>query len=705
MATYSRYLIPSRDSGFRLIGASISSDSVNFVCIGLPFSSGSFQWVIKNNPSDPDNQAVAANFGTLTENKLSVTFDLVASAFTIGNTYYFALRLTNNNVTREVIQVSFKVGQNAVGGSNTLNFPASAILNATLTGLNTNQTNPVTQVDSLLTSIGKLQGQINAAQTLLTTKADKTTDLIILQESNGSYSWNGTNYGTNAGTAVLAAFNSLGATNTIRAQQGPGFIFQGDVFDFPTGLSLDITGNAALRLDERCQLHFIRGKTDTKFTMPTLRTINIKGWFHFLNDVNCDTQATHIDVNDYVFFIDSCYNVTVRWLDNSRAGSYMYFFNSATSGALGELNVYDCPGIFGFGRNDTLGGGIQSLGRNFWRVNFYNVYVEQTRVSVGDRLSNKRFNPAGSDVGVPGTTYDKVLEVITSIPADGRVYTAGMNLVRAKEFKWKNCTVRGDVFFGSEQSPHTDSIIEGFYVYPAINNLYAAFTASKNDTQNGLDCFNLKFINNNLFRVKMELDGNASGRFKQCVIADNFIQGYNPADPNCRGIYINRQDDCVIRDNRFIDCFDCISTNGGTNTVFENNRSLSGCINGITDFSNESTHRYINNDFSNCTTANISTTGNCFIQGNRGVQNRNPNRVVYKHPIDAANAAPRVSTEYQDAEGVIRAYNNVISYSRNEFGARGYGDLTARASNGSGSAVVLTSANAPTTYKGALNLS
>lgn len=111
--------------GFSSIGQIISANSVSLKIRNIPYISGNFQWFIKTNKTDPDNAAIAGDFGTLySTGILNINFDLVSGTFTIGSTYYLALRVYNNtDDSQEVIQITFSIAQNAVlgQGANILN--------------------------------------------------------------------------------------------------------------------------------------------------------------------------------------------------------------------------------------------------------------------------------------------------------------------------------------------------------------------------------------------------------------------------------------------------------------------------------------------------------------------------------------------------------------------------------------------------------
>lgn len=115
MLIFTRSLKPRIDVDFATIGNAISSDTLKFRISNLK-SGSTFQWYIKASKTDADIDAIAGDFGPITASTLSIHIPLPAIDYTVGNTYYFALREFDGGDSQEVIQVSFTISQNAVLG-------------------------------------------------------------------------------------------------------------------------------------------------------------------------------------------------------------------------------------------------------------------------------------------------------------------------------------------------------------------------------------------------------------------------------------------------------------------------------------------------------------------------------------------------------------------------------------------------------------
>ena len=113
---YQRTLITRYSVGFQNIGAAILADTITFTIRDL--TGTTFQWLVKENITDLDAEALAGNFGNITSTSKDITFTL-GSNFNVGDTYYFALREFDGITSQEVIQVSFTISQNAILGSGT----------------------------------------------------------------------------------------------------------------------------------------------------------------------------------------------------------------------------------------------------------------------------------------------------------------------------------------------------------------------------------------------------------------------------------------------------------------------------------------------------------------------------------------------------------------------------------------------------------
>ena len=116
---YFKSLIARQNVGFQSLGSAVSTDTVSLEVLQLE-TSDLYQWVVKANKTDLDANAISAGTGTIINNQVTATFSLTAADYTVGSTYFFALREINaNSSSQEVIQVSFTISQNAVLGQGT----------------------------------------------------------------------------------------------------------------------------------------------------------------------------------------------------------------------------------------------------------------------------------------------------------------------------------------------------------------------------------------------------------------------------------------------------------------------------------------------------------------------------------------------------------------------------------------------------------
>lgn len=115
---YAINLTARKNTGFTNIGESIRSDTVTFNIQNLS-KDRTYQWFIKPLTTTPDINAIAGDTGTVTTSTLSIEIALPSADFTVGSTYYFALREFDGTASQEVIQVSFTIAQNAVLGQGT----------------------------------------------------------------------------------------------------------------------------------------------------------------------------------------------------------------------------------------------------------------------------------------------------------------------------------------------------------------------------------------------------------------------------------------------------------------------------------------------------------------------------------------------------------------------------------------------------------
>jgi hypothetical protein len=111
-------LAARKNTGFTNIGSTILSDTVTFNIVGLE-DGRTWQWFIKANTTDADIDAIAGDTGTVDQGTEAITFSLPSANYTVGNTYYFALREFDGSESQEVIQVAFSIAQNAVLGQGT----------------------------------------------------------------------------------------------------------------------------------------------------------------------------------------------------------------------------------------------------------------------------------------------------------------------------------------------------------------------------------------------------------------------------------------------------------------------------------------------------------------------------------------------------------------------------------------------------------
>jgi hypothetical protein len=113
---------------FSKIGSAISTDTVTLTIKNLTVG-GDYQWLVKSDVTDLDEDAIAGGFGEIENSTINILLPLPKANFDVGSTYYFALREFNGGVSNEVIQVSFTISQNAILGNGTsiLVLPPNAV--------------------------------------------------------------------------------------------------------------------------------------------------------------------------------------------------------------------------------------------------------------------------------------------------------------------------------------------------------------------------------------------------------------------------------------------------------------------------------------------------------------------------------------------------------------------------------------------------
>lgn len=129
---YSKTLTAKRDVGFINVGEAVRSDTITFNITNLTLGN-TFQWFVKANTNDADINAIAGDTGTVNQSSEAITFTLPTIDFTVGTTYYFALREFNGSSSQEVIQVAFTIAQNAVLGQGTSKLNISPLFLPNLT--------------------------------------------------------------------------------------------------------------------------------------------------------------------------------------------------------------------------------------------------------------------------------------------------------------------------------------------------------------------------------------------------------------------------------------------------------------------------------------------------------------------------------------------------------------------------------------------
>ena len=113
---------------FSKIGSAISTDTVTLTIKNLTVG-GDYQWLVKSDVTDLDEDAIAGDFGEIENSTINILLPLPKANFDVGSTYYFALREFNGSASSEVIQVSFTISQNAILGNGTsiLVLPPNAV--------------------------------------------------------------------------------------------------------------------------------------------------------------------------------------------------------------------------------------------------------------------------------------------------------------------------------------------------------------------------------------------------------------------------------------------------------------------------------------------------------------------------------------------------------------------------------------------------
>lgn len=122
-----RTLKGNANLGYQSIGKPIAGNTAVFDCKCLPHESGDYQWTVKLNKTDSDADAIAADFGSYTNNEVAIDFLVSTAVFVVGTEYFFALQVTDGSTSIECIQVSFTVAQNGIDsiGTTVLNFLSS----------------------------------------------------------------------------------------------------------------------------------------------------------------------------------------------------------------------------------------------------------------------------------------------------------------------------------------------------------------------------------------------------------------------------------------------------------------------------------------------------------------------------------------------------------------------------------------------------
>ena len=214
---FNQVLIAQQDTGFVSVGSAVASDTIIFTVTNLT-KDYTYQWLVKEATTDPDNQALAGDNGTLTSDIQAVSFSLNITDFSVGETYYFALREFNQSLeSQEVVQVSFSIAQNAIlgQGTNPLNIAPLFLPNFTTaerdaypTGTNAliiynTTTDQVEQYDPTTDTWGAFGNTINWGDIGGTLSAQ--TDLNSALGSKQATLVSGTNIKTVNGTSVLGS--------------------------------------------------------------------------------------------------------------------------------------------------------------------------------------------------------------------------------------------------------------------------------------------------------------------------------------------------------------------------------------------------------------------------------------------------------------------------------------------------------------------
>jgi hypothetical protein len=249
---YAINLIARKNTGFTNIGESIRSDTITFNIQNLT-KDRTYQWFIKPTTTTPDINAIAGDTGTIDQSTESITFALPSADFTVGSTYYFALREFDGSASQEVIQVSFTISQNAVLGQGTsvLNISPLFLPSFTteerdeiITGGNAlliyNETNErIEKYDPITEEWGPLEGGGGASSWGdITGTLSNQTDLQNALNTKQATLVSGTNIKTINNESLLGSGNITisggGAVDSVNGQTGTVVLDADDISDTAT---------------------------------------------------------------------------------------------------------------------------------------------------------------------------------------------------------------------------------------------------------------------------------------------------------------------------------------------------------------------------------------------------------------------------------------------------------------------------------------
>lgn len=84
MLIYTRSLKPRLDVNFASIGNAVSTDTIRFNINNL-VSGRTYQWFVKSSTTQPDIEAIAGDFGTVTDSTLTIDIPLPTASYTVGS--------------------------------------------------------------------------------------------------------------------------------------------------------------------------------------------------------------------------------------------------------------------------------------------------------------------------------------------------------------------------------------------------------------------------------------------------------------------------------------------------------------------------------------------------------------------------------------------------------------------------------------------